>query len=81
MGKLEYQRLNIQLDVPTYQQLQDLSAQTRVSVADLIRQCISRAFEDVKKAAFNDPQVRTRAQRLATDALRTLQKATEDQIP
>jgi hypothetical protein len=77
MEKTGYQRLNIQLDLPTYEQLQDLSAQTRVPVADLIRQCIARAFEDVKKDAFNDPQVRARAQRLATDALRTLQKSEE----
>jgi predicted CopG family antitoxin len=75
MDKPEYQRLNIQLDLPTYAALQDLSDKTGLSVAEVIRRCLARALEDVKKDAFADPEVEkyVKKRKRLDDALRTYQ--------
>jgi len=53
--KLE--RLNVQLDAGTRKKLNDLSAVTGWSVAQLIRFCIDEGLEAVELKALSDPKV------------------------
>jgi hypothetical protein len=69
------QRLNIQLDEATYERLRDLSDQTGVSVAEIIRKCVVIGVDQVEAEVIERPEVKARMKRLSGAMLRTLQKS------
>lgn len=69
------QRLNIQLDELTYEKLRDLSDQTGVSVAEIIRKCVEVGIGQVEAEVIERPEVKARMQRLSGAMLRTLQRS------
>lgn len=76
-------RLNITLDLPTYAALQDTSTKTGLSMNELIKRCITRALDGVKKDADADPKVEKyleKRNRLKS-ALRTYQSDKSDEEP